>query len=446
MLPYFVKTETNLNKYSLDEDYHGAMGEQYVSWLPYLDEPASMMTEAFTEAGVPYGDFNGASQFAGMQAQVTAADGERMSTNRVFIGPIRYKRNNLVIKTHSVATKIIFDEHKRARGVEYVRNGKKYRAYAKKEVIVSGGVVESPKLLMLSGIGPKEHLESLNIPVVQNLAVGENLQDHVAFNGLIIALSNETATTVSHEQMLRDIKEFATLKHKRVSPLAGLGPIMSAAFIKTDECLVAPNMQLQANHIPDWREYIKDPVMGEKAAIWPTSYYNGMIPRIMNLTPKSRGKILLNEDDPLGPPKIHVNYLGDERDIEPLLKGIKFMLSLEDTEAFKSRGAYYVREQFPHCTEHEWGTDEYFVCLIRQYTSCTHHQVGTCKMGPRRDKKAVVDSELRVYGVKSLRVIDASVMPVVIRGNTNAPTIMIAEKAIEGVIKYWQKRTNNYCF
>ncbi|XP_039749003.1 glucose dehydrogenase [FAD, quinone]-like [Pararge aegeria] len=445
VLPYFIKSEKNLNKYSVDKEYHGVRGEQYVSWLPFVDDPALMLTEAFNEGGIPRLDFNGATQSGAMQSQTTAVDGERASTNHVLIRPIRHKRPNLFIRTNSEVQKILIDEYNNAYGVVFTKDNKEYKAYASKEVIVSAGVVNSPKLLMLSGIGPKEHLESLNIPVVKDLAVGENLQDHVSFNGMIVALSNETATTVCEEQILSDIKEYAKMKSKN-GPLSGLGPIMSAAFVKSEPNLIAPDLQCQANHVPNWRQFIADPITSEKTAILPCAYYDAVVPRIMNLVPKSKGKLLLNKSDPHGPPIIHSNYLGDDRDIEPLMRGIRFLLSLENTEAFRSRGAYFVREKMPHCIQHDWGTDEYFLCLIRQYTSTTHHQVGSCKMGPKSDKKAVLDNELRVYGVKWLRVIDASMMPVVIRGNTNAPSIMIGEKGIESVIKYWQNRTKNFCF
>nr|XP_034826639.1 glucose dehydrogenase [FAD, quinone]-like [Maniola hyperantus] len=445
VLPYFMKSERNLNKYAVDSEFHGVKGEQCVSWFPGLDGPATMLTEASNEKGVPMCDFNGATQECAMQAQTFSADGQRVSAYSAFIHNIRHTRPNLDVKPHCEVTKILIDDTKTARGVEYIKDGKKYTAYAKKEVIACAGVVNTAKLLMLSGIGPREHLESLNIPVVQDLAVGENLQDHVSFNGLVVALSNETATTVSQDQMLSDMKEFAEMKIKK-GPLAGLGPIMSCSFIKSEPHLEVPDIQLQFMDVPCWEEFLQDPITYERVPILPTSYYNGVLPRIMNVVPKSRGKMLLNKDDPNGYPEIHANYLGDERDIAPLMKSIPFVLGLEETEAFRSRGAYFVREKMPHCTEHDWGTDEYFLCLIRHYTSTTHHQCGGCKMGPKSDKKAVVDSELRVYGVKRLRVIDASIMPVVIRGNTAAPTMMIAEKGIDSVIKYWQNITKDYCF
>ncbi|XP_052743712.1 glucose dehydrogenase [FAD, quinone]-like [Bicyclus anynana] len=444
VLPFFLKSERNMNKDAVDSDYHGAKGEQPVGWFPYVDDPANMLVEAYNERGIPFRDYNGAEQVSTMQLQAFQVDGERVSANKAFISPIRHKRTNLFIKSEAEVTKILIDKNDNAYGVEYVKGGVTYKAHATKEVIVSAGTINSAKLLMLSGIGPREHLESLNIPVIQDLAVGENLHDHVSFDGIVIALSNDSSTAVSNKEMISSVKKFHKMKIKK-GPLTGLGPVMSSVFLKTEPYLTSPDLQNQASPIRELKNLLRNGLTIENL-YWPAAYYEGVIPRTMNLVPKSRGKLLLNEDDPHGPPRLHVNYLGDDRDLIPLMKGVRFLLSLENTEAFKARGAYYVREQMPHCKQHEWGTDEYFLCLIKQYTSTTHHQVGTCKMGPKWDKKAVLDNKLRVYGIKWLRVIDASMMPVVIRGNTCAPAMMIAERGIDFVIKEWQHRTNNYCF
>lgn len=444
MLPFFKKSERNINIEVLDSKYHGAKGEQYVSRYPYIDKPSLMLTAAFNQGGLPLTDYNAAHQEGTMQAQAFHIDGERVSTNVAFIQPIRNKRPNLEIETNAEATKILINEHNNAYGVIYVKDGKKYTAYAKKEVIVSGGSINSPKLLMLSGIGPKKHLENIGIPVVQDLAVGENLHDHVTFNGIIVALSNKTSTAVRKDDVLRSVVDYAKMKHKR-GPLSGNGPVNSISFLKTDPKLIAPDVQFQVDNAANWREFIQDPVTGQNVAIFPTAFYDAAIPRTMNVVPKSRGFLVLNETNPDGPPLIYPNYFGDESDYIPLLKGTRFLLSLEKTEAFRTNGAYFVREPMPHCKNYEWGTDEYLICLMKAYTSSTYHPVGTCKMGPKWDQKAVVDNELRVYGVGSLRVIDASIMPVLMRGNTNAPTIMIGERGSDFVIKYWRERTKNYC-
>lgn len=424
-----------MNIHSLDNGYHGSDGEQTVSHLPFTDKPSFMMTKAFTERGLPLADFNGANQFATMQGQTFTRYGERVSTNTAYITPIRYKRKNLTVKTKSEVMEILIDENKIAFGVLYVRNGKIHRAVAKNEVIVSGGSINSPKLLMLSGIGPKNHLESLGINVIANLAVGFNLHDHVTFNGYPIYLPEENSTLVDDKTIIRDILDYKLDKVKN-GPIAGNGAVNSIAFIKTEPGLPAVDIQYQCYNVI-LKEYLSNPAFYESISTYPTAYYNAIVPRTMNLVPKSRGRIYLNKTNPYGYPIIDANYLDDELDLVPIIKGVRFLLSLENTKAFKDMGAHFVRERLQGCTEFEWGTDDYTVCLARTYTSSPYHPSGTCKMGPHWDKTAVVDARLRVYGINHLRVIDTSIMPVVVRGNTNAPTIMIGEKGAELILEDW---------
>ncbi|KAJ8708260.1 hypothetical protein PYW07_010385 [Mythimna separata] len=442
VLPYFKKSEKNLNIEELSRKYHGVDGEQSVARFSYIDEPSYMLTDAFHERGLPIADYNGAFQLSTMQAQaVIAKDGQRVSTNNAFIQPIRYKRKNLTVKIKAEAFKILINKNKVAYGVKYIQDGQVYTAYAKKEVIVSAGVINSPKLLMLSGVGPKEHLSKLNITVKKDLAVGENLHDHVTFNGILIALPNRTSTRVSNEKIVQELYDYKKMKVKH-GLLASNGPVNAIAFIKTDPDLPAPDIQYQVGHL-FLDEYIREPEIYDGIYILPTPYYDGLLPRAMNLVPKSRGKLLLNPENPHGKPLIYANYLGDPADLIPIIKGVRFLLSLENTKAFKSLGAYFDRTPLKPCRDHPWGTDEYIVCLARAYTSSCYHPVGTCKMGPKSDKKAVVDPKLRVYGISRLRVIDSSIMPVVIRGNTHAPSIMIGERGVAFVIEEWLKKPQN---
>ncbi|XP_063627431.1 glucose dehydrogenase [FAD, quinone]-like [Cydia splendana] len=442
VLPYFKKSERNLNIEVLDRAYHGVNGDQTVSFFPYVGDPAIMMTEAFNENGLPINDCNSARQYGTLQAQATSEQGQRASTNREFIRPIRYKRKNLTVRPEAEVVKILFDENKRASAVQYIKNGQFFTAYATKEVILSAGSINSPKLLMLSGIGPKGHLNDLNIPVISDLPVGENLHDHVTFNGLVVALSNKTATTVSQEKIIENILEYKQMEVKR-GPLSGNGPVNSISFYLTEPGLPAPDIQVQVNNV-NWEEYVREPIDYESLAIFPTAFYNGVIPRVMNNVAKSRGRLLLNASDPYGHPLIWSGYLTDPQDLEVLIKGVKRVLALESTHAFRSRGAYFVRTPLPACKHLSWGTDSYFECLARSYTSSTYHPVGSCKMGPAGDPTAVVDPRLRVYGVTGLRVIDASMMPQVIRGNTNAPSIMIGERGVALVLEDWLDKYNKY--
>ncbi|XP_041973392.1 glucose dehydrogenase [FAD, quinone]-like [Aricia agestis] len=437
VLPFFKKSENNSNIERLNTFYHGVGGELTVGRYPYIDKTSIKLTKALNEIGIPLRDYNAERQEGTMQAQVCAKNGVRVSSNSAFIRPIRYKRSNLAVKTNSEVVKILINKYKRATGVKYKHDTTTYTVRARKEVIICAGAVMSPKLLMLSGIGPKKHLDNLKIPVIQNLAVGENLQDHVAFNGVIIAL-NKTATNVTSKEMFKLIYDYKQMKVKN-GPLASNGPVNSIAFIKTKPSLVAPDIEFQFGQISDWREYLREPITFIDLDIFPSPFYNGLQTRTISLVPSSRGYILLNSTDPSGPPLIFPNYFEDDSDLEPILKGLRFIKSLENTEAFKSMGAYFVKEPLPACKDYAWGTDEYYICLARHYTRAVYHYGGSCKMGPKSDRKAVVDNKLRVYGVKSLRVIDASITPIVPGGNTNAPSVMIGERGVDFVIQYWKR-------
>ncbi|XP_063547858.1 glucose dehydrogenase [FAD, quinone]-like [Cydia strobilella] len=443
VLPFFKKAENNLNIEALDRKYHGVNGPQPVSRFPYVDDPSIMVTEAFIERGVPLSDVNDGIQFGTEQSQATSKEGQKASTNWAYIRPIRFKRRNLTIRTEAYVIRILFDENKRATGVKYIKNGQAYTAYATKEVIVSGGVINSPQLLMLSGIGPREHLEDLRIPVIADLPVGENLHDHVTFNALVVALPNKTATTVSQQTIVEDTIQYKQMKVKR-GPLSGNGPTNSLSMWLTNPNLPAPDMQMQPNNIL-WQEYIREPAAANDVTIFPSAFYNGLMPRVMNNVPKSRGRLLLNASDPHGHPLIWSGYYSDPADLELLIKGVRQCLDIENTKAFKSRGAYFVRTPLPACRHFTWGTDEYFECLARSYTTSAYHPVGTCKMGPSDDPTAVIDPRLRVYGVSRLRVIDASIMPQVVRGNTNAASIMIGERGVAFVLEEWPPNLYELC-
>ncbi|KAI5642239.1 GMC oxidoreductase domain-containing protein [Phthorimaea operculella] len=259
VLPFFKKSENNLNIERLNRKYHGVHGEQSVARYPYIDQPSIMLTEAVNEGGLPILDFNGEKQLGTKQAQAFSEDGERVSTNTAFIEPIRHERENLVVKPDSEAVQILFDKHKRAYGIKYVRNGTIHIATAKKDIIISSGAINSPKLLLLSGIGPKKQLQDLNIPCVQDLPVGENLHEHVAFNGIVIALPNKTATTISQPEIIKYAMEFKHLDYKR-GPLSANGPVNSLTFLKTNQSLPAPDVQVQFDNV-NWEEYYRDPIL-----------------------------------------------------------------------------------------------------------------------------------------------------------------------------------------
>ncbi|XP_063371769.1 glucose dehydrogenase [FAD, quinone]-like [Cydia amplana] len=431
VLPYFKKAENNRNLEAYDKKYHSEGGPLNVERFPYIDNNVLMLVQAFKERGLPVTDFNGENQLGIDIAQSTSLHGQRLSVNAAYIRPIRHIRSNLKIVTKAYVTKIIINPvTKTAVGVEYIKDGVVFTANASKEVISSAGAINSPKLLMLSGVGPIEHLAKHNITVLSNLSVGRNLQDHVTTNALLIALTNNTA--VDGRQLLNNIHDYYNQPPHKNGSLASTSTINAVAFIKTN---------LSEQDLPDIQfhfdgrnieEFYADPPSSTASNIFPLAYYTGLSVKPLLLIPKSRGYIMLNHTDPVyGSPLIYPRFFTEREDLEVLISGIKYATTLEDTPAFRENGAYFVKVPISGCEKFNWGTNEYFSCLLTHYTTTILHPAGTCKMGPSTDTESVVDARLRVYGINKLRVVDCSIMPQIIRGNLNAPAIMIAEKGAD---------------
>ncbi|XP_045762116.1 glucose dehydrogenase [FAD, quinone]-like [Maniola jurtina] len=446
VLPYFRKSENNRNIEGKDTYYHGVGGPLYVERFPYTDANAIMLVEAFNETGLPIVDLNAENNIGTELGQSTSFNGRRWSTNMAYIRPIRDVRPNIDIMVNAYVTKVIIDpKTKVAQGVTYVRNGVYRDVYARKEVIVSAGSINSPKLLMLSGIGPKRHLRNLNIPVLSDLQVGQNLQDHATSDGLIIALSNKTSTQVSGPELLNQItKYYEQPLDQKSGPLSSTSTLNGIGYIKTKYAREnAPDIQMlfDGQHFED---LYADPQTYAQLPVFPLAFFNSFAARPFLLTPRSRGQILLNRTDPVfGQPLIYPGFFTVKEDVDVLVEGMRYVVTLEQTEAFKKNGAYFVRRPIRGCEKYDWGTYKYFFCLLVQYTSTIYHPVGTCKMGPSEDKTAVIDARLRVYDIKGLRVIDGSIMPQIVRGNTNAPIIMIGEKASDMIKEDYKVSNNN---
>ncbi|XP_062618936.1 alcohol dehydrogenase [acceptor]-like [Saccostrea cucullata] len=350
VLPYFIKSEDMQISSLRFSPYHGMGGPLSVSDGTATNLSDNVYRKGMEEIGYRVVDCNGMTQIGYCFGQETVKNGERWSTAKAFLRPAM-NRPNLNVVTNAYVTKILI-EHRKAVGITLVKNYETYHIKAEKEVIISAGSINAPKILMLSGIGPKEHLESLGV--------------------------HQISSNNPHSSFL----VLCTLLH-----------------------------------------------------------------------PKSRGRIQLHSSDPFDPPRIDPNYLDHPYDMKMLLKGIKQLLKLANTTAFRSIGASpfdpYDENYFLYCKHFPYESDDYWRCRVALNFISMYHTTSTCRMGAADDKTAVVDPQLRVKGVSNLRVVDASVMRHVTSGNTNAPTIMIAEKAadmIRGIdsVKSIRERLQNY--
>lgn len=403
VLPYFRHSE----RYGAGNDsFRGRDGplvvEDYLSILPLTHQFVS----AAEEAGHPLTqDYNGAEQEGVGYSQMTRRGRLRGSTAQTFLKAAR-GRANLGIETASVATGLIF-EGKRCTGVKYLRAGNPQTVRAAREVIVCSGAVNSPHLLQISGIGPAEHLKSIGVGVVHDLSgVGNNLSDHYVCR-ISHRVQNETSIN-ELSRGLRLAREAARWVFKGNGALT-YGVTSAMVFSRSREGLASPDLQL-----------LFTPASYDANRFGELEQEPGMTVAICPVRPGSRGTIMASTSDPLSAPAIVPNYLSDDADLKVLLAGFR-----QAREIFvqPSLAKHSVVETLPGP---EVKTDEEIEAFVRAEGTTIYHPVGTCKMG--EDNQAVVDSRLRVHGIAGLRVIDASVMPAVTTGNTNAPTIMIAEK------------------
>lgn len=434
VLPYFLKSEDNQQMDEMDRGYHATGGYLTVTRFPYHPPLSSAILEAGRELGYESRDVNGERHTGFMIAQTTTRNGSRLSTAKAFLRPVLNERPNLHVLLNSTATKVLIDpSNKRAYGVEFIRDNVTHRVYARKEIVVSGGAVNSPQLLLLSGVGPKEDLSPLGINVVHDLpGVGRNLHNHVAY--FVGFTMNDTDT--------RPLNWATAMEYLlyRDGLMAGTGISETTALINTkyaDPAADHPDMQVFfGGYLADCAKTGQVGEMGGENVN--ASRYVIMFPALLH--PKSRGQIKLKSADPLAAPAIYARYLSEPEDVKRLVEGIKFAVRLGETQALKRYGFKLDSTKVKGCEKFTFNTDAYWECAVRYKTGPENHQAGSCKMAPASDPDAVVDSELRVYGVAGLRVADASIMPVVTSGNTNAPAIMIAEKAADSIKATWLSR------
>jgi choline dehydrogenase len=402
VLPYFTKSEGNAR---FGGPLHGQGGPLHVEDRRYTHP----LSHAFVDSAVSHGlkrtdDFNGEEQEGAGQYQVTCKGGRRWSTNEGYLRPAR-SRPNLTVATGALASRVEL-QGDRATGVTFRQGGTEQTVTARREVILSGGSINSPQLLMLSGIGPASHLAEVGIPAKVDLSgVGSNLQDHP-----VVPLLWYTRG-ISDLAQLNNVRNFVRWKARGTGPLASnIGE--AGAFFASREGLTAPDIQIHAAGSGFYDNGLREP----------TSRMFTAAPTLVSV--QSRGSVRLRSTDPSWHPAIDAAYLEDQTDLDALLAGAR------RTWEMCTQGAVAAYLDRP------WNlpadpTDEDLVEHIRTWAQTLYHPVATCAMGAGED--AVVDADLRVRGVDGLRVVDASVMPAVPRGNTNAPTVMIAEKAADEI-------------
>ncbi len=409
VLPYFKRAEDQSRGANA---FHGAGGPLAVSDLRSPNPLGATFIEAAIAAGIPRNDdFNGSSQEGVGYYQVTQRNGERCSAATAYLKPIRARRN-LEVMTGARALRVVF-EGKRAVGVEFRRASAVETLRASREIVLAGGALQSPQLLMLSGIGPGARLQALGIPVIRELAgVGSNLQDHPDYVMTYRSSSHELIG-MSWDGLRRLWRSWDEYQRERRGLLTS-NFAEAGAFVKSTPALARPDLQL----------FFVVAMVDDHARKLHLGH--GFSCHVCLLRPMSTGTVDLANSDPLADPRVNPNFFGETGDLETMVRGFKITRSILRSSPFdrvRGRELYTARVD----------SDDEIRAALRQRADTVYHPVGTCKMGV--DAMAVVDPRLRVHGIEGLRVADCSVMPRIIGGNTNAPAVMIGEKASDLILE-----------
>ncbi|KAJ6627315.1 Glucose dehydrogenase [FAD, quinone] [Pseudolycoriella hygida] len=447
VLEYFKKSEDNQdNGFIQDSKHHGIGGPLKVSNFNSVVAMKSILSECFHELGFPEVlDINGDNYLGLTTAQTVTYKGARCSAAKAFLLPAMNRQNLKIIK-HAHVTNLEYNENGSVKGVKFVINGSVHKsAEVRKEVVLSAGSLNTPQILMTSGIGPKNHLEKFKIVLVKDLPVGQLLEDHVLIP-YFFSFSKS-------RPLVRSIKESAKMMFQyslnRTGDLSNIGATDLMAFISTVNDSKYPDIQYHIIYfykdepmlqtvlnLFGYKEEIVESIVASNRFSETVMFF------VTLLTPKSKGTLELRSADPFDPPKIFHNYLTHQDDVNTLQRAIRILRGISNTKMFSIHEGESIRPKLEACDALQFDTNNYWECYIRHMSTTLYHPTGTAKMGPDSDKEAVVDSELRVRGVKGLRVADASIMPKIVSGNTNAPTIMIGEKAADFIKAEYAKKKN----
>ncbi|XP_075155599.1 glucose dehydrogenase [FAD, quinone]-like [Haematobia irritans] len=433
---YFKKFEGSMIP-DADSEFVGRQGPVKISYPKRHTAIADAFVKVGPQDGIPNCDYNGKKQICFSYLQTTTDQEIRWSSNRAYLYPLKGKRPNLHIRKYSFATQILIDpQTKTAYGVLFESQGKSFEVRARMEVISSAGAINTPQLLMLSGVGPAKHLRKMGIKPLVDLAVGYNLQDHLA-----PALSFVTDATPLRAETMMSVEEVVRLATKD-SMLSVPGGVEAIAFYDLDH-------PKDPDGWPDIEIFSVGGGFNSNPALAPAfgirdDIYNYLYKDVfrngsnvftlfpMILQPRSKGRIMLKSKDPHKYPLIYPNYFDDLHDLDVAVRGMQKCIELMKYPAMKKINARILETPIPQCRKFgDVRSREYLECYARHFTFTIYHQVGTAKMGPKSDREAVVDARLRVYGIRNLRVVDASIMPKIVAGHPNGPIFMIAEKAAD---------------
>ncbi|XP_065084401.1 glucose dehydrogenase [FAD, quinone]-like [Ochlerotatus camptorhynchus] len=446
VFPYFLKTERASLRGLEKSVYHNFDGELSVEFPPFRTDLAQTFVKGAREIGHKKIDYNGKGQLGVSYVQTNTLNGMRQTAYRALIEPILANRPNLHVKAYSRVTKVLINPNtKSAYGVTYTKNFRNVDIHARKEVILTAGAINTPQILMLSGVGPEDLLQDIKVPVNENLPVGQNLIDSIVFSGLTFVL-NETghALLTDSRFQLHSIADYFNGQ----GPLTVPGGVEAIDFLQTSRAKEpgVPDIAI----VFSTGSLVSDGGLGLRSGKRiKTSLYNKVYKPLETLPndqwtatvallhPKSRGYIRLRNANPFNSPKVYTNYLTEEDDVETLLEGIKEAVRISKSPSMKRFDARVLGIQLPNCKQYEISDDEYWRCAIRTLSSTAYQQLGTCKMGPQGDPTAVVSPNLEVHGVENLRVADVSVVPTTISGQSAAIPYMIGEKAADLIKQRW---------